>query len=182
MNKRAIAIARATAVIGGTLALVVGTTFANLGATAQLTNNNLASATASLFVSTRGDPPTANTAAGFTLTEVVPGTPTTPAVFHLDNNGGVPLNITVSTGGVPAFTGFTDFSKVDVTIHDSTVNLDTSTTLAALFTSDVTLNTNGAIPGTTQHDFTISYNIHTDAVTGSSASVGPYVLTFTGTQ
>lgn len=178
MTTRRMAISRAVVAIGATLTLVAGATFANFGSTASLTTNTLDTATADLQVQTTGG--FSSNAQGFTLTNVVPGTDTPDFLFNLKNNGGVPLAVTAHIPGPVTYTGFTDFSKVDVTIKkNSDDSIVKTTTLADLINGEVSIETLAAAE---VKEYKLVINVHTDAVTGSHAQIDAFNIVFTGTQ
>lgn len=178
MTTRRMAVTRAIVSVGATLALVAGVTFANLSSTATLTNNTLATASADLQVQTDGG--FGSSANGFQVTNVVPGSDTQVLLFNLKNNGGVPLGVTAHIPTVPTYSGFTDFSKVDVTIErNSDSSVVKATNLADLINGNVTIE---SLNASDIKEYKLVVNVHTDAVTGSSAQINSFDIVFTGTQ
>jgi hypothetical protein len=111
---------------------------------------------------------------------VVPGSDTQVLLFNLKNNGGVPLAVTAHIPSAPTYSGFTDFSKVDIILEknsDSTVVK--TTTLADLISGSVNIESLNA--GDIK-EYKLVVNVHTDAVTGSSAQINSFDIVFTGTQ
>ena len=98
MTKQTIAITRAVGVIGATIALVTGVTFAQLTSnTVTLTNNTLASATAQLQIKSGGGFDITDT--GFDFGKLISGGAASSLHgFQLKNTGEVNMNITVTTG------------------------------------------------------------------------------------
>ncbi|HSH31291.1 MAG TPA: hypothetical protein VK963_01350, partial [Candidatus Saccharimonadales bacterium] len=185
MSKKATAIARATAVIGATTAMVVGVTMAQLGAnTVTLANNTISTTTASLAISTGAG--FATTAQGFRIDDLVPGRGTEPQQFSLRNSGGVDLNITAQVPNAPTVTGFSGLENVKVTItntNSTNANSDASveTDLQALVDGNVALPGDPLEAGA-DGNFTITFDIDSEAVTGSFASVAAFDIVLTGTQ
>lgn len=180
MRSNKFAIARAVAVIGSTLALVGGVTFANFTSTASLTDNNLSTASSALTISTDGTN-FASTEPGFNVTDYVPGT-TISAPFHLRNEGGVDLAVTVNVPSLGSEAGIVDNAQVPVVVTDNNNANATvfNTTLAALLAGQVptgvTLTPNQTV------DWTASLNIPSSNFTGSSANISNFNIVFTGTQ
>lgn len=190
MNKRTLAIVRATGVIGATVAIVVGATFASLSSTVSLTNSSINSATADLQIWDGAS--FGSSAPGYNVTNLVPGTPQSFPIYF-KNNGGVPLNLTAAVPALPTLTNISDASKVKITIaSDRTGCTDPplQTTVQALWSAPQTLPCNPLSVGAqgnsgvagTEGNYTISYDIDPSGVTGSSASVGSFNIDFTGTQ
>lgn len=189
MSKRTIAIARATGVIGATAALIVGVTFAALSSTVTLTNSSITSASADLQIWNGSIFTT--TAPGFTVTNLVPGTGQ-EFPFYLKNNGGVPLNITAAVPALPTLTGITgsDYSKVLVRITSDFCGTFVNTSLQSLWSAPVALTCNPLAVGAqgnagvpnTEGNYKIMFDIDPSAVSGGSASVGPFDIQLTGTQ
>lgn len=189
MNRRTLAIARATGVIGATVALVTGITFAQLGSnTVTLTNTTINSATASLKI---WDGSTFTTTAnGFTITGLVPGqgSPNEPVYFK--NDGGVDLNLTTTVTNTPALNNINSAADVKVKITNDDTGQIKNTTLAALEAGNVVMPGN-PLPAGAQGDsnnlvtpgnYHFNFDISPAAVSGSNASVGAFDFAFTGTQ
>ena len=181
MSKRAFAIARAVAAIGGTVAIVSGATLAQLTSSASLTANTLSSATADLQVqSDAGLGPTAN---GFAFSDLLPGaTYGTEHLFNLKNNGTAPLTITVASTAGAASGGLVDKSKVFVRFTNVTDgNQQAEYTLQQLETNFqgvpfAPLTMNGSITKA----FTVAARL--DSTVTTSGAIGSFDLIFTGTQ
>lgn len=181
MNKRTMAIARATGMIGATLALAGGVTFANLGSTASLTGNTMATATAGLTVQVAGSGFDVSQQ-GFKLTGLVPGQDSAPFPFNLDSAGSIPLMITAHVPAVPTYGGIVDngFSGVHLKFQSADGGSTLAdTTLAALLAGNVSFGT-GPLVGTA--NYRVIVNIDPSVVTGTSAHIDAFTITFTGTQ
>lgn len=177
---------RAIAVIGAVAALAGGATFAALQSQATLTNTTINSATASLKLWNGSS--FESTAPGFTVTNVVPGQGSAPQAFYFKNDGGVPLAVTATVPVAPTYAGVAEASDVEVDItcyNNATVN----TNLEALLAGPVSLNL--VLPAGAQGDSgnpntvgncTAVFDFDPAGVSGSSASVGPFDVVFTGTQ
>ncbi len=187
MSKNSLTIARGVGVIGSTVALMVGVTFAALTSNpATLSNNNITSATASLKVWDGG---TYNvTATGFTVTGLIPGSGSGDLPFYLQNDGDVPLNISVTVPTAPSASGFTGWENLKVTIKNHNGSVIATSDMAALLAGNVSLNqlAAGAAGDSntagTPGNYTVNFDIVPASVTGSQATVGIFDLVFTGTQ
>jgi len=188
MSKHALTIARGAGVIGVTMALMVGATFAALTSNpVTLSNNNITSATASLKVWNGSTYDV--TATGFTVNNLIPGSGSGDLPFYLENDGGTPLDLSVTVPTAPTASGFTGWDNFTVKIKNN-VGAETDTTMQALLAGQVPLNGlalpagatgNGGVPNT-EGNFTVAFDINKTAVTGSQATVGSFNLVFTGTQ
>lgn len=182
MNKRTIAIARAAGVITATVGLVVGVTFAAFSSTATLSNNTLSTATAGLEIQTATQPFGQNVT-GFNLTNLIPGSESTPFLFNIRTTGGVPLAITAHVPATPSFTGFVagGFSGVHIKITNAdSAAVVADTNLGDLLTGEVPLT--GTLAGNSQENLKATVLIDSSVVTGTSASVDNFDIIFTGTQ
>lgn len=194
MSTKSMAIARATGVIGATVALVVGVTFAvltpGLSTTATLTDNTVSSATASLLVWNGST--FVPSAPGFHVTGLVPGHPSTPIPFYFKNSADLALTITAHVPSAPTSSGFTGWENLKVYIKSDGVGTTTSTNMADLLAGDVALPGNPLPAGSqgnsgvagTVGNYTISYDITPSSVNpgASQVTIGSFNLVFTGTQ
>lgn len=191
MNARVMQAARSVGIIGATVALISGVTFAALTSNSvTLSDNTISSATASLLISNGGAFSTNET--GFHVTGLVPGTGSTPNNFYLENNGGVALALTAHVPTAPAAPvggyGFTGFENLKVTITNKNTGTSYPTNMAALLAGEVPLDTiNAGVTGTASPanapgDYSVSYDINPSAITGSHAGVDSFNLVFSGTQ
>jgi hypothetical protein len=179
---------RAIGVIGAVAALVTGITFAALQSQATLTNNTISTASADLLL-WDGDS-FEETAPGFNVTNLLPGTPSAPQEFYFKNNGTATLNVTARIPVAPAVTNIGDFGEVDVTLDCQGVGNDpVATTMAALIAGEVALDTTlvgGAqgVIGETENpaNCTAVFNIDPITVSGESANIGSFDIRFTGNQ
>lgn len=190
MNRRSYAIARASAVIGGMGALIVGATMAatNVG-TVALTANSFATTSAGLQISSNGTD-FSDSATGFNFGTLTPGgDPGTKSNFYLeDTSGGTsPLGVSVAAANVGALTGL-DASKVMVNIEkDGGSTVDTMS-LADLKTGSLTLSASNdptvesdSTPVSTKYDVWLT--LSSGAVTGTvDTSSDMFDLNFTGTS
>jgi len=110
---------RAIATMGAIAALVGGVTFAALTSnTVALSPNTLSSATASLAIGPGTSCPELagnGPVQGFNNVKLVPGTTSAPLPFCLENNGDIPLNLTVAIPQA-AFNGDTGVPPSAVTL------------------------------------------------------------------
>ena len=193
MTSRSLALARGVAVIGGTTAIIVGITFAALTSNTVTFSSNTISTTNAALKIVKPNGNLVTSLAGFTTSSLVPGTPSSPAVFDLANTGTTNLGITATIPSAPTVTGVSGGNggadNVDITITDWTGASQTFT-LSALESGSVSISSNALPAGatgsssstSTPGDYTYSVNIPETSVTGSSASVSSFDLVLTGTQ
>lgn len=186
-------VARAIVVIAAVMALVTGVTFAALKDSVTLQNNTISSANADLLI-WDGDS-FEQTAAGFTVTNLIPGSGSDDYPFYLKNNGGTPLKLAITVPSAPAepaggygFSGWENL-KVTVTNNEPGCADDTlHTDMAALLAGEVELKCNPMTAGAqgdsgnleTEGNFTVSFDIAPESVTGDSPGVGNFDLVITG--
>lgn len=178
---------RAVGVIGAVAALVTGVTFAALSSSATLTGNTLSTGTASLKI--WDGTVFANTAPGFAVNNIVPGTPSAPRNFYLQNAGGVPLEVKAQISQPFSVAGITDYADVDVKITGF-CGLTETYTMAQIIAGPVALpcdplnagNAGDSGDFTKPGSYSVSYDIDPSTTFGDQASVGAFNYTFTGTQ
>jgi hypothetical protein len=180
-------VARALATFTAVAGLVTGVTYAALSSSATLTNSTISSTTASLKI-WDGDS-FESTAPGFTVTGLVPGTPSVGYPLYL-KNADQPLKVTVQSSIPASFLGFDNWADVKVSIKGEACGVTIDTDLAALIANPVELPCNN-LPANSQGDgsvlatagnYTVKFNIPAEEVTGSQASVGAFTWTLTGVQ
>jgi len=123
---------------------------------------------------------------GMIFNNLVPGGSAQPQNgynFYLKNTGNAPLAIKFAVSSAPSNPDGVDLSKVNVLLNYGNGPAQ-SFTLAALIdantTGGLTVNSPAAInPGSTA-PFTMQVSMASDAVTGSSASLGNIDFAFTG--
>lgn len=187
-------VVRAVAVIASVMALVTGVTFAALQDSVTLENNTIASANADLLIWNGSS--FQKSAAGFTVTGLVPGQGSAENFFYLKNNGANPLTIKASVPADPAAPdGGYDFSgwenlTVKITGYapgcaDPVVN----TTMQALLAGNVAMPCNPLAAGAqgdsgnqaTAGNYSMKFDIDPDSVTGDSPGVGSFDIVLNGT-
>jgi hypothetical protein len=186
---------RSVSIFGVVAVLVTGVTYAALQSQATLTNNTIASATASLQVQSTGS--FASQDAGFAFTGVIPGGSAVPALgnaFKLRNNGTIDLDIAASIPTAPTFTvspvaGPVDLSKVDLVLSCTTgansfaLTTDIAALVAAHGTGGVSMTPdNLPFSGLNTADCTVQVQMDSDAFTGGSANSTNFNIVFTGTN
>jgi hypothetical protein len=183
MTKQTIAITRAVGVIGATLALVAGVTFANLTSNnVTLTANQLSTATASLkLVDGANANALVTTLPGFNFVNLLPGVESSAFVFKLNNDGTSPLNISATFPDLsPSVTGIA-LTKIHLKIAAAgSLDPAVNTTLDLLSNTSVVLPGSPVGAGATQ-----SYNVTATidpTYVGAGGTLAPFTLTFTGTQ
>jgi hypothetical protein len=190
MTAKTSAIARGVGVIGATLAIMVGATFAALSSSVTLADNQVGVGTASLQIA--GQDGNFTTAiAGFKALNLVPDTPSAPFYFYLRNNGAVPLQLAVQSSLTSGQLGGLDPEHIKGTLAMST---DGGATYPAATTVEFTLAdlVNNATPytdpaaqiapGATQL-YRIVWEADDEAGTGSGGQLtSNFNLTITGTN
>lgn len=179
-------IVRAVGVIGVVAGLVTSVTFAALSSSATLSQNTIGSATAGLLISNGGG--YSSSEPGFAFSDITPGVPVVKN-FYLWNNGTSNLLVNAKVPVAPALTGIANPSAVKVVFKDDQGTISNAGTLADL-ESVTGLNVPGtlaagaqgvaAAPGT-PGNYTISVDLDGSQISGSSASVAPFDIVFTGT-
>jgi hypothetical protein len=179
------AIFRAIGVIAVLVVIVSGVTFAALQSQQDtLTGNTIQTATANLQLSTDGTSYN-NSHAGFDFTNIVPGgaaVPTAGYGFYLKNGGGTPLTLKLAVTSTPTNPDSVDLSKVSVllTTVGSGTPIQTFSLQSLLTNGGVSLTGNSLATGTAQQ-YKLQVSMTTDAVSGSSASLGNIDFAFSGT-
>ncbi len=177
MTKQTVAITRAVGVIGATVALVTGITFANLTSnTVTLTDNKLSTATASLALV--NGPNEVITLPGFNFVGLLPGVESATFPFKLRNTGSTPMVISAT------FPGFTVTGITKDKIHMKLTAVGFAPPLDGVL-SDYENNT-FVLPGTTlapgaDQAYTITATIDS-SYSGSGGTLTPFGIVFTGTQ
>jgi hypothetical protein len=179
------AVFRAIGVIAVLVVIVSGVTFAALQSQQDtLTGNTIQTATANLQLSTDGTSYN-NSHAGFDFTNIVPGgaaVPTAGYGFYLKNGGGTPLTLKLAVTSTPTNPDSVDLSKVSVllTTVGSGTPIQTFSLQSLLTNGGVSLTGNSLATGTAQQ-YKLQVSMTTDAVSGSSASLGNIDFAFSGT-
>ncbi len=183
-------IARAVAIIGVTAGMVTGVTFAALSSTATLTDNSIASVSAGLQIYDAPSGVYATSGKGFTITDLIPGTPTTPQVFYLKNTSTANEKVTIAVPTAPSATGFTGWENLKVTFKNLNDGSTNSGTFQDLLNNDFNLpgtlpagaqgnNTPGA--ENTAGNYRVSFEIDSNKVSGSQVTVSNFDIAFTAT-
>ncbi len=185
---------RAVGVVGVVAGLATGVTYAALSSQATLTNNTISSASANLLIWNGRN--FKDKAPGFTVKDLVPGQGSSPQAFYLKNSGPVAMDVSAHIPITPAEPeggyGFTGWENVLVTFRSNEpgcVDNEVNTTMAALLTTDVDLPCNALNAGAqgnagapSEGNFTATFDIKPEAISGTRASVGPFDLQFNGVQ
>lgn len=187
MTSKTFAISRAVGVIGATAVLATGVTFAALQSNvATLSDNSVAATTASLSLYDAVSGTFKTPAAGFTVTDLTPGTLSSPKPFYLKNDGTSALDLAVKAESPASAVGFDQWSELKVQIKDFQGTL-INTDMAALIAGNVALpgdelpaGAQGDGNSTVAGNYTISFYIDAADVSGSTLSVGNFDLDFIG--
>jgi len=176
---------RLIGVTASILVVVSGVTFAALQSPpVKLTGNTIETATAGLQISTDGT----NFAAaqnGFDFNNVVPGTSAQgSSSFTLKNNGTTSVGLRFSVSSVPTNPAELDLSKVNVILVPTSTSQPQSFSLAALIaanaSSGLAINTPAQLAVGAKAQYTIQVTMASDAISGSSASLGNLEFAFSG--
>jgi hypothetical protein len=188
MTRKTTAIARGVGAISAVVALVVGVTFAAQTSSVTLSDNTIGVGSADLLISNTPTSGFGSNVTGFQDNALVPGTPSSPYTFYLDNVGPTSLALSLTTdltsNKIPA--GL-DPSKIQGQLF-----LGGSGTPAATFTlkdlenastTPVTSNsTNYLLPAGTTEEAQVEWTAEPGADTGSGGDVvSPFTITITGT-
>ncbi len=151
-----------------------------------LTSNTISTATANLQIGLNSTDFN-NTHIGFDFNNIVPGgqaVPLTGHPFYLRNAGGTPLSLKFMINSVPTGSSNVDLSKVDIlltTVGSGTPiqSFNLQTLLASSASGGVLIAGNNLDIGATQQ-YKLQVSMSSDAVTGSSASLGNIDFAFRG--
>jgi hypothetical protein len=178
---------RAVAVMAAVVVIVSGVTFAALQSQqAKLTGNTIQTATANLEISPDGNSYSA-AQSGYVFSNLVPGGQAMPLngySFYLKNSGGTPLALKFAITSVPSNPNNVDLSKVNVIVTPSGGGSPQSFTMQALIgassTGGLNINTPAMLNPGVAAQYTIQVSMASDALTGSSASLGNIDFAFSG--
>lgn len=178
---------RAVLVMGLTMMLVSGVTFAALQSQqAVLSGNTITSATADLKISTDGTTYT-NSRTGFDFSGVVPGGPAAPATgysIYLKNSGSTSSQLKMAVSTTPTNLSGVDLNKVSVIITRVPGGVSQTLTLASL----VAGHTDGGVPLTdilpagSFYQYKLQVMMAADAFSGTGASLSNIDFVFIGTS
>ncbi|PJE65715.1 hypothetical protein COU91_00130 [Candidatus Saccharibacteria bacterium CG10_big_fil_rev_8_21_14_0_10_47_8] len=174
-------VARSIGTVGAVVALAGGVTFAALTSNSVvLADSQFSTGTASLKI-WDGDSYEFS-APGFNFTNVVPGTETSAFTFWLKNDGTTDLNVSAE-GANQVFTNISDPDKVDLKF----TNITAGGSPVTYSVQDLTTGGVDPMPGDTlnpneENQYSVTVNVDPTTVSGSSASMTSFDLTFTGVQ
>jgi hypothetical protein len=194
MSSKLAIIGRAVGSVGAVVALAGGITYAALTSnTATLSQSTISTGTTGLNIYDFSTNQWATSAPGFQITDLVPGTGVDEN-FYLQNTGSTDLDVTAKVPTLPGPPtggdyGFSGFENVTVKITGEKCGDTVSTNLSALNAGTVALPCNPLTAGAagnsnatgTEGNYKIHFDINPDAVSGSSAGVGPFDIVFQGT-
>lgn len=168
--------------------ILSGVTFAALQSQRNtLAGNTIQTANANLQLSADGVA-YSDSHAGFDFNNLIPGGSAMPAAgypFYLKNAGSTPLSIKVAVSSTPSNPNSVDLTKVNILL--TTVGAGTpaqSFSLQSLvdsFAAGGTAISTSGLPAGGVQQYKLQASMMTDAVTGSSASLGNVDLVFYGT-
>ena len=180
------AISRTVAVIAAVLIVVSGITYAALQSQpVKLTGNSIETATANLRISTDGLN-FGNTQPGFDFKNILPGGPADPEAgdaFYLNNSGGTSLALRLAVAAKPSNPDNVDLSQVNVIL--TAVGLNGTQTFNLQSLIDGADNggvafTGANLPSDTIQEYKLQVSMASDAISGSSASLGGIDFAFSG--
>lgn len=181
------AFTRALGVVAAVLIVVSGVTFAALQSQQDtLTGNTIETATANLQVSKDGVT-YSNTQPGFDFNNLIPGgsaQPTAGYPVYLKNAGGTPLSLKLAVTSTPSNPDNVDLSKVNVLLTTVGSGVPAqSFSLQGLVSSNssggLAITSGNLATGATQQ-YKLQVSMASDAVSGSSASLGNIDFAFSG--
>lgn len=187
-TKHKTALLRAVGMVTAVVIIVSGVTFAALQSQQDtLTGNTIETATANLQLSTDGTN-YSDSHAGFNFNNIVPGgqaVPTTGYPFYLKNAGGTPLSLKLAVTSLPTNPNTVDLGKVNVLLTPVATGTPMQTfTLQSLIASSASGGlaiTSGNLASGASQQFKLQVSMATDAVSGSTASLGNIDFSFSGT-
>lgn len=178
---------RAILIIAVLLSLVGGVTFAALQSQSKLTGSTIQTATANLLIG-RDATNLANTQAGYSFTNLIPGGTLTPSngyPVYLKNAGGTPLSLKFAVSGTPSNPSNVDLTKVSVHINSISSGQTQIFTLQSLIDSNATGGLTMTLVSVLFPDqlqpLTMQVSMAADAFGGQSAAIGAIDFVITGT-
>lgn len=186
-------VARAIGVISAVAILVGGVTFAALQSQVTLTDNTIGSADSNLQI---WDGATwAQTAPGFAVDDLIPGEWSDENFVYFKNASEADLDVTAKISepvAPPEGFGFSGWENLKVKIKayaPDCLGNTKETDFAALITGNVEMPCNALSEGATgnggveatEGNYSLSYKIAPEVVTGTDVNVGEFDYTFTGT-
>lgn len=177
----------AIGVLAAVSIVVTGVTFAALQSQQNLlTGNTIETATANLLLSVDGGN-YSSAHAGFDFFNLVPGGQAVPQSgynLYLKNNGGTPLALKLAVSSALSNPDGVDLSKVNIILTPVSGGSPQTFSLQSLIAANATGGTAITAPselfvGNTTH-FTLQVSMTSDAITGSSASLGNIDFAFSG--
>jgi len=181
------ALGRAVGVLAAVSIVVSDVTFAALQSQQnKLTGNTIETATANLQLSTDGSNYAASQT-GFDFSNIVPGGSAVPQSGYnvfLKNVGGTPLALKLAVSSTPSNPAAVDLNKVNVVLTPVGSGSPQTFSLQSLISANADGGSAITVPselfvGNTTH-FTLQVSMATDAITGSSASLGSIDFAFSG--
>jgi hypothetical protein len=175
---------RAIGTMGAVAALVGAVTFAQLTSnTVALSPNTLSTATASLAIGSGTSCPggaTTGSVPGFNNVKLTPGVTSAQLPFCLENNGDIPLDLTVA---IPqsAFTGDTGVPPSAVTLDITCANGGHSSGTLDQYTGGTPLGSLSNAGGSNITNCNATATL-SSSFTGSGQNVPSFDIDFTGTQ
>lgn len=187
LSTRSKTLARVVGVVAATMVVVSGVTFAALQSQQDtLTGNTIETATANLQLSKDGIN-YGDTQTGFDFNNLIPGGPAVPTAgygFYLKNSGDTPLAVKFAINSIPDNPNNVDLSKVNLLVTTvGSGGAAQSFTLQSLIDASPSggLPLNGAaLPFGQLQQYKLQVSMTTDAIIGSSASLGNLDLVFSG--
>lgn len=178
---------RTVLIVAVLLSLIGGVTFAALQSQSKLTGSTIQTATANLLVG-RDTTNLANSQAGYSFTNLVPGGTLTPnggyPVF-LKNAGGTPLALKFAVSSTPSNPNGVDLTKVLIHLNSTASGQTQSFTLQSLIdnnaTGGSTITLLPVLFADQIHPFTMQVSMANDAFGGQTATIGAIDFVVIGT-
>lgn len=152
----------------------------------KLTGNTIQTANANLMISSDGINFSASQP-GYSFSGIVPGgvaIPTSGQKVYLKNTGNTAITLKFYVNASPTNPDNVDLSKVNIIIASTSGGSTQSFTLQALINSQATggstLNTPVSLAAGATTSYNISVSMATDAINGSSGTIGSVDFIFTG--
>jgi hypothetical protein len=185
---------RAIGVIGVVAGLTTAVTFAALNDKAVLADTSLSTPTANLTLFNAETQGFAAQVPGFKIQNLIPGQGSGEKAFYLKNGGDLDMDISAHVPNAPAPPaggfGFSGWDNLTIVFKNKNTGDTVNTNMAELLAGEVQLPGNPLHAGATgdpntadaEGNYTVTFDIKPEAVTGSHAGTGDFNIVFTGMQ
>lgn len=152
----------------------------------KLTGNTIQTASANLMISADGINYN-STQPGYNFSGIVPGGPAVPTggqKVYIKNTGNAAVVLKMFVNSTPTNPDSVDFNKVTIVITPigggTTQTVSLQTLMSSQSTGGITLSTPISLAAGSSAGYSVSISMATDAVNGSSATIGGVDFVFTG--